>query len=80
MRPTRNLQVPWKTQGFPIDNNILEDTQCEGGPINTEDGTVCRFVDFAPQSSSPAHRTQSLDYGEQRTEKRRPGSEPSQLP
>jgi hypothetical protein len=26
-------------------------------------GSICRFVDIAPMTDSPMHRTQSLDYG-----------------
>lgn len=35
----------------------------EGGPLNNDTGTLCRIVEFPPHSSSPMHRTVSLDYG-----------------
>ncbi|KAI2635231.1 hypothetical protein GGS21DRAFT_100880 [Xylaria nigripes] len=31
--------------------------------LATKNGTVCRFVDFAPDYVSMMHRTQSLDFG-----------------
>lgn len=36
----------------------------EGGPLHNEEGTLCRVVEFPPKTSSPFHRTISLDYGE----------------
>ena len=39
------------------------DAVTEGGPLHNEDGTLCRVVEFPPETSSPFHRTISLDYG-----------------
>ncbi|WWC64316.1 uncharacterized protein I303_106926 [Kwoniella dejecticola CBS 10117] len=55
--------VAWKNDGFPVDNQIDIDQAVKGGPIHNEKGTIVRIVEFPPQSSSPAHRTVSLDYG-----------------
>ncbi|KAL2793846.1 hypothetical protein BJX66DRAFT_305243 [Aspergillus keveii] len=62
--------VAYTTSEFPIDlNNDAdikkhEDLKASGklGLVNPN-GTVCRFVDFAPKGPPLMHRTQSLDYG-----------------
>ncbi|CEL04649.1 hypothetical protein ASPCAL05776 [Aspergillus calidoustus] len=62
--------VAYTTSEFPADlNNDAdikkhEDLKASGklGLVNPN-GTVCRFVDFAPKGPPLMHRTQSLDYG-----------------
>jgi quercetin dioxygenase-like cupin family protein len=62
--------VAYTTSEFPVDlNNDAdikkhEDLKASGklGLVNPN-GTVCRFVDFAPKGPPLMHRTQSLDYG-----------------
>lgn len=58
-----NQQVPWQTREFPADNTGTTDAVTRGGPLNNDTGTLCRIVEFPPKSSSPMHRTVSLDYG-----------------
>ena len=57
------MDLAWSTATFPSDNN--EDT--DGGQRNvglvSPGGSVLQFVSMHPHSSSPHHRTQSLDYG-----------------
>jgi hypothetical protein len=58
-------QVPWTTEGFPIDCQTGEDgSLAKKGELTRDNGTVVRYVDFPPKSRSPMHRTVSLDYGE----------------
>ncbi|KAL3452961.1 hypothetical protein BJX65DRAFT_158303 [Aspergillus insuetus] len=62
--------VAYTTSEFPVDlNNDADIKKHEGlkasgklGLVNPN-GTVCRFVDFAPKGPALMHRTQSLDYG-----------------
>ncbi|KAL3460827.1 hypothetical protein BJX64DRAFT_175945 [Aspergillus heterothallicus] len=62
--------VAYTTSEFPADlNNDADlrkhkDIKASGklGLVNPN-GTVCRFVDFAPRGPPLMHRTQSLDYG-----------------
>lgn len=57
--------VFWNTKTFPVD--IVHDETLEQeittGSLSLPNGTVLRFVDRAPHSKGPMHRTQSLDYG-----------------
>ncbi|WWD19956.1 hypothetical protein CI109_104429 [Kwoniella shandongensis] len=55
--------VAWKNDGFPADNQVSVDQAVLGGPVHNEHGTLVRVVEFPPHTSSPAHRTVSLDYG-----------------
>lgn len=54
--------MPWKTTEFPSDNQG-GDAVTLGGPLHDDNGTICRVVEFPPQTSSPFHRTSSCDYG-----------------
>ena len=59
----------YTTQGFPVDLNASKDLQTYDSylankpGITIPGGTVLRFVDMAPGTLSPMHRTVSLDYG-----------------
>lgn len=64
------LCVGYTTTGFPVDLNDDADleinkTIAEDGKLGlvNPNGTVCRWVDLAPDSEPMMHRTQSLDYG-----------------
>lgn len=54
---------PWTTDRFPADNNDDFDGSRRETRLTCPGGSVLRFVDIAPQTSSPMHRTVSLDYG-----------------
>ncbi|KAJ5368278.1 uncharacterized protein N7496_008038 [Penicillium cataractarum] len=65
------FNVPYTISSFPPDMNDDQDLKSHEhlmssgklGLVNPG-GTVCRFVDFAPDTKQPLmHRTQSLDYG-----------------
>lgn len=64
------LNVAYTTSEMPVDLNddidmkLHQETIASGklGLVNPN-GTVCRFVDFAPGNKPLIHRTQSLDYG-----------------
>ena len=64
------LNVAYTTSKMPVDLNEEidikqhEEIMASGklGLVNPN-GTVCRFVDFAPGNTGLMHRTQSLDYG-----------------
>ncbi|KAL2818148.1 hypothetical protein BDW59DRAFT_152204 [Aspergillus cavernicola] len=62
--------VGYTTSQFPADLNNDADLKkheevIEAGQLGlvNPNGTVCRFVDFAPKGAPLMHRTQSLDYG-----------------
>ncbi|KAH8897199.1 hypothetical protein GQ53DRAFT_507016 [Thozetella sp. PMI_491] len=64
------ISVAYTTSTMPVDlNNNLDITQHQETIANGKlglvnpNGTVCRFVDFAPGNRVMTHRTQSLDYG-----------------
>ncbi|KAL4806254.1 hypothetical protein BDV18DRAFT_124923 [Aspergillus unguis] len=67
---TMAFTVAYTTSSFPADLNndadLIEHERVKAsgnlGLVNPN-GTVCRFVDFAPRSPPVMHRTQSLDYG-----------------
>jgi len=70
--PKRKIgfNVVYSTTTFPADLNndadIMAHTQVmESGELGLvrPGGTVCRIVDFGPNSDPLMHRTQSLDYG-----------------
>lgn len=64
------FNVPFTTSQFPVSMNDNVDIQTHDarlasgrlGIVNPN-GTVLRFVDFAPGFESMMHRTQSLDFG-----------------
>ncbi|KAL5336552.1 hypothetical protein BJX70DRAFT_372285 [Aspergillus crustosus] len=62
--------VAYTTSEFPADLNNDADLKKHDKLVSSEklglvnpNGTVCRFVDFAPKGPPLMHRTQSLDYG-----------------
>lgn len=57
--------VFWATKTSPVDIARDETLQKDirTGSLSFPNGTVLRFVDRAPNSRGPMHRTQSLDYG-----------------
>ncbi|KAH9868351.1 hypothetical protein J1614_007423 [Plenodomus biglobosus] len=67
--PGAEFRLGYVTKGFPVDLNKDADLDVyepylEKAPgLVTSGGTVLRFVDVAPGSLSPMHRTVSLDYG-----------------
>lgn len=64
------FHVPFTTSEFPVSMNgdvdiINHDQKIDSGKLGivNPNGTVLRFVDFAPGFESMMHRTRSLDYG-----------------
>jgi quercetin dioxygenase-like cupin family protein len=64
------LRTLYTTSSLPANlnnNNDIKQHQAVLGSgelgIVKANGTVCRYVDFAPGNSGMMHRTQSLDYG-----------------
>ncbi len=64
------FNVIYTTSGFPVSLNDNKDIKTHEEVISSKklglvnaNGTVCRMVDFAPDSKPLVHRTQSLDYG-----------------
>lgn len=53
----------WTTATSPADNDDASDGAKRDSGLTLKGGTVLRYVDFAPGSRSPMHRTNSLDYG-----------------
>ena len=53
----------WTTATSPADNDDASDGAERESGLTIKGGTVLRYVDFAPGSRSPMHRTNSLDYG-----------------
>jgi quercetin dioxygenase-like cupin family protein len=65
MTANANYNVLWATKTSPVDiarDETLEE-ETKAGSLSLPNGTVLRFVDRAPQSKGPMHRTQSLGYG-----------------
>ena len=61
------FHVPWTSEGgLPVSMPLDEEDRAvkkAGGSLAKQNGIVCRYVDFPPHSTSPMHRTHSLDYG-----------------
>ena len=61
------FHVPWTSEGgLPVSMPLDEEDRAvkkAGGSLAKQNGIVCRYVDFPPNSISPMHRTHSLDYG-----------------
>jgi len=65
-----STNLVYTTSGFPPDLNneadikLHEQVKTEGKlGIVKPNGTICRFVDFAPNNKGLMHRTQSIDFG-----------------
>jgi len=64
------LNAIYTTSTFPVSMNDHTDIKSHDKTISSaklglvqNNGTVCRIVDYAPESPPHMHRTQSLDYG-----------------
>lgn len=63
------FSLVYATKGFPIDISESNDIDFykksleNGVSITISGGSVMRVVDMAPGSTSPMHRTTSIDYG-----------------
>ncbi|KEF54610.1 uncharacterized protein A1O9_09052 [Exophiala aquamarina CBS 119918] len=64
------LNAVYTTSTFPVSMNNNADIESHEATIASaklglvqKNGTVCRIVDYAPESPPHMHRTQSLDYG-----------------
>lgn len=58
--------VMWTTNTTPVDNMSPQDGALKpvfSGGLHNVGGSVLRIVDFPPNTQSPMHCTQSLDYG-----------------
>ncbi len=53
----------WTTATVPADNNDATDGALREAGLTLHQGSVIRVVDLLPGSTSPMHRTDSLDYG-----------------
>jgi quercetin dioxygenase-like cupin family protein len=73
-RPTpRTFSIPgatfyelWNTAATPAPVGAAEPGEPTDRPLVTppdENGTIVRIVDLEPGSSSPMHRTETIDYG-----------------
>ncbi|KAF8853892.1 hypothetical protein BDZ45DRAFT_597836 [Acephala macrosclerotiorum] len=74
--PAANFFLAYTTKGFPVDLNAPKagdvpadvqkyeiDLKNPPGGLSLGNGTVLRFVDFAPDKEAYMHRTESIDYG-----------------
>lgn len=63
------FSLGYATEQYPVDFNGEKDVSTYQSYLQTPPGltipggTVLRFVDVGPQTTSPMHRTVSLDYG-----------------
>jgi quercetin dioxygenase-like cupin family protein len=53
----------WTTATVPADNNDATDGRARDAGLTIHQGSVIRVVDMLPNSESPMHRTNSIDYG-----------------
>jgi len=53
----------WTTATVPADNNDETDGRLRDAGLTIDQGSVIRIVDMLPGSTSPFHRTNSIDYG-----------------
>lgn len=53
----------WSTATVPADNNDETDGRDRAVGTTLTGGSVIRIVDMLPGGQSPAHRTNSIDYG-----------------
>ncbi|KAH8083135.1 hypothetical protein HD553DRAFT_273761 [Filobasidium floriforme] len=58
------FHVPWTTEGLPVTVSDTGDRAVTkaGGSLARENGIVCRYVDFPPNTFSPMHRTHNHSY------------------
>ncbi|KUJ15985.1 uncharacterized protein LY89DRAFT_100754 [Mollisia scopiformis] len=74
--PAFSFFLGYTTKGFPVDLNASKagelpadvqkyeiDLKSPPGGLSLGNGTVLRFVDFAPDKEAYMHRTESIDYG-----------------
>lgn len=60
---TSSLTVLWTSIGLPVDNDDPTDGRDRQVGLTLPGGSVMRIVDLVPGTTSPMHRTSSLDYG-----------------
>lgn len=58
-----SFAVVWTTVSSPVDNDDAADRSKLPMGLTQQGGSVLRFVELGPESRSPMHRTNSLDYG-----------------
>ncbi|KAE8453864.1 hypothetical protein EG329_007640 [Mollisiaceae sp. DMI_Dod_QoI] len=74
--PAFSFFLAYTTKGFPVElnapkagdkpadiQNYEKDLTSPPGGLSLGNGTVLRFVDFAPDKEAYMHRTESIDYG-----------------
>ena len=61
-RPGALVAPIWITEGFPADNNGVEDTSRRQAGTVVPNGTAFRVIEFAPGVQARNHRTNSIDY------------------
>jgi quercetin dioxygenase-like cupin family protein len=52
----------WTTEGFPVDNDGVEDAGLRKAGTTLPNGTIFRVLEFAPGLAARNHRTDSIDY------------------
>ncbi len=57
------MALVWTTATVPADNNDETDGRERDAGTTLPGGSVIRIVDMLPGGQSPAHRTNSIDYG-----------------
>lgn len=57
------MALVWTTPAVPADNNDPQDGAERDAGTTLKGGSVIRVVDMMPGSTSPLHRTNSIDYG-----------------
>ena len=57
------MATMWTTDSVPADCNDEMDGRLRETGTTLKGGSVIRVVDMLPNSSSPMHRTNSIDYG-----------------
>jgi quercetin dioxygenase-like cupin family protein len=61
-RPGATACVVWTSEGFPVDNNGMDDEGLRETGTTHENGTVFRILELQPGNTPRVHRTDSLDY------------------
>jgi mannose-6-phosphate isomerase-like protein (cupin superfamily) len=61
-RPKTTAAVMWTTEGFPVDNDVFEDTSTREVGTTLANGTVFRILELEPGNGQRMHRTDSVDY------------------
>ena len=61
-RPGATACNVWTTEGFPVDNDGVDDLGLRKAGTTLPNGTIFRIIEFAPGLAARNHRTDSIDY------------------